>query len=590
MQEALAQGVADLVGMSIDAEALVEEAGAVKEVTQFVSLYSCDVVTRPSAGGAILGMGREQGRQSEASKGGWQAMGKQVRMMEASRRRGRGRRQRIREEGGWHESTLPRLAAGSEEAGGQETEAQAGSGYAEALRAEARRSLEAARRAQRLAECELWLSRRLGECHLPEPVVAKLRRRFERRVFEAGELEQAINDEREALAALTSLGLIREMGQEKAQASGMVTEAEKVQAAFDRMFGLEVEARFAGVRPFVSIREAYARVTGDPAVRGGISTASTLGSVRADAFAPITRISEADVTTATFSYLLGVSMNKRLLHDYQAWPAEWKLFCTEVPIKDFKQQQRVRLGAFGSLPVVNEDTAYTTVTLTDAEATYTASKRGNIVTITRETIINDDLHAIRQVPTKLAVAAAYTLAEFVYTFLSGNAAIYDGFALFDATNHKNLGGIALASSAVQAGVTAMREQTNFASKRIGLRPRYLIVPPELEFTGLVIAKSAGLPGTNNNDINPMMGYTQLIVSPQLPAAGTPSNSSWYLAADPAEVDTIEIGFVGGQVNPALFIQDNPLYGLNFTQDAISYKCRHEYGGAVMDWRGLYRGI
>jgi len=458
-----------------------------------------------------------------------------------------------------------------------------------ALHADAQRALEAARRAQRLAECELLLGRRLGESHLPGPVASKLRRRFEGRVFEASDLERAISEERETLAALASLGLIRDMGYEKPQVSAMVSEAEKVQAAFDRMLDLEVDARFAGVRPFTSVREAYARVSGDPTVRG-ISSLSTIGMVKIDESAPLTRITESDLTTASFSYLLGVSMNKRLLHDYQAWPAEWKRFCTEVPIRDFKQQTRVRLGAFGSLSTVAEDSAYTTLTLSDAAASYSASKRGNLVTISRETIINDDLHAIKQIPTKLAVAAAYTLAEFVYGFLSGNGTIYDGNALFDATPHNNLGASALSSAAMQAGVTAMREQTNFAGKRIGLRPKYLIVPPELEFTGMVIVKSAGVPGSNNNDINPMLGYTQLIVSPQLPAAATPSQSSWYLAADPAEVDTIEIGFVGGQVNPAMFIQDNPLYGLNFTQDSISYKVRHEYGGAVMDWRGMYRGI
>jgi hypothetical protein len=48
--------------------------------------------------------------------------------------------------------------------------------------------------------------------------------------------------------------------------------------------------------------------------------------------------------------------------------------------------------------------------------------------------------------------------------------------------------------------------------------------------------------------------------------------------------------VGGQVNPMLFVQDMPLYGLNFSQDIISFKVRHEYGGAVVDYRGFYRGI
>ena len=608
--ESLEQGVPGLVGISIDVNGMDEarrdaSGQLINEVTRIVRLNSCDIVTKPSAGGAILGLaGQRFPAPAARSIGGTVQMAKRMDLTEAAKRTAREAAKqsyykereaealrRIREDGAWADASVPSLADVADgQTGAAEADAQDDNvTQVAALHEDARRALAAARRAQRLAECELLLGRRLRESNLPGPVVSKLRRRFENQAFEANELERAINDERETLAALAGLGLIREMGYEKPQATNMITEAEKIQAAFDRMFDLEVDARFAGVRAFSSVREAYARVSGDPSVRG-ISGYSTLGQIRVDERAPITRISEADVTTANFSYLLGVSMNKRLLHDYQAWPAEWRRFCTEVPIRDFKQQTRVRLGAFGSLSTVAEDTPYTTLTLSDSAASYSATKRGNIVTVSREAIINDDLHAIKQIPTKLAVAAAYTLAEFVYSFLSGNGNIYDGNALFDAINHANLGAAALSSSAMQAGVTAMREQTNYANKRIGLRPKYLIVPPELEFTGLILVKSAGVPGSNNNDINPMMGYTQLIVSPQLPAAGTPSNSSWYLAADPAEVDTIEVGFVGGQVNPALFIQDQPLYGLNFTQDAISYKCRHEYGGAVMDWRGLYRGI
>ncbi len=188
-----------------------------------------------------------------------------------------------------------------------------------------------------------------------------------------------------------------------------------------------------------------------------------------------------------------------------------------------------------------------------------------MVTVSREVIVNDDLQAIKQIPTKLAVAAAYTLAEFVYGFLANNPNIYDGNPLFTSgAPHNNLGSSALSSTAMQSGVTAMREQTNYAGKRIGLRPRFLVVPPELEWTSMVVTKSAGVPGSNNNDINPMLGYVTPIIAPQLT-----SPTQWFLVADPREVDTIEVGFVGGQVNPALLIQDNPLYGLNFTSDVIS---------------------
>lgn len=454
----------------------------------------------------------------------------------------------------------------------------------EAQRAEMERLLAHAR----LDRAQVLLERRLQESLLPNAVCATIKERFAGRVFEADELDKEIDTQLNMLAQLTRDGLVRGHGFDRAAIVGsQITEAEKIQAAFDLMIGVEIDtARMGNIRGFTSIRDAYARVTGDPNLMGGISSTSLLGQIAIHESAPIVRISEVDTTTASFSYLLGTSMNKRLLKDYQAWPAEWMKFCTIVPIRDYKQQTRIRLGAFGTLAVVPEDNLYQSVTLTDSTATYVPQKRGNTVGVSRETILNDDLQAIKQIPTKLAVAAAYTLAEFVYQFLSANLNIYDGSPLFTPTGpHTNFGSAALSTVAMQAGITAMREQTNFAGKRLGLRPRFLVVPPELEFTAMIVTKSAGVPGSNNNDINPMLGYVTPIVSPQLTNPG-----QWFLVGDPREIDTIEIGFVGGQVNPALFIQDGPLFGANFSQDVITYKIRHEYGGCVTDYRGLYRGM
>jgi len=428
---------------------------------------------------------------------------------------------------------------------------------------------------RRLIECERTLLRTLTGASLPTALTTRVERRFSGRVFEASELEAALADERALLAELTDVGLIRGMGYEKQIRVGM-TEGERLQKAFDQLFDIQEGER---VPQLGGIREAYVVATGD----SGITGVSAPEQLR-----------EADITTATFSYLLGTSMNKRLLKDYQAWPSEWQKFCTVTPIKDFKQQDRIRLGAFGSLSTVPEDTAYTTLTLSDTRAVYVPAKRGNLVPVTRETIVNDDLYAIRQIPGKLAVAAAFTLAEFVYGILTAAGNIYDGSPLFtNGGAHGNSAvatpgtpntGAALASAAMQTGVTKMRRQTNLAGKPIGLKPRYLIAPPELEWQGMVVTKSAGAPGANYNDINPMLGYAEVIVAPQLS-----SPTGWYLAADPRVIDTIEVGFVGGQINPVLFIQDQPLFGSNFTNDVITYKVRHEYGGAVVDYRGFYQG-
>ena len=570
IREACLLGNPGLIGLSIDiygtwqprAGSGLKEGQALKEVTGVLALNSCDIVTRPSAGGAFQHIlhsldDKTLDPQSTISYEGAFPM---------------------------HDELQPQSTASPEKTNTPPTgpeHVQEQEPLDDPVAQETRTLLEELR----LERAQLALERRLLECALPETVKTRVRERYQGRIFEMRELERELHSQRQLLAELAESGLIRDHGYEKPVLGTQITEAEKVQAAFDRMFDLEIDSRFGNIRGFTSIREAYARVTGDASV-SGLSNASQLGLIRVEEAAPLARISEADTTTATFSYLLGTSMNKRLLKDYQAWPAEWQKFCTITPIRDFKQQTRVRLGAFSSLPIVAEDTAYSSVSLTDTAATYVPTKRGNLVTVSREAIVNDDLFAIRQIPTKLAVAAAYTLAEFVYSFLSSNPTIYDGNPLFmNSAPHNNLGSAALSTAAMQTGVTAMREQTNMAGKRIGLRPRYLIVPPELEWQAMVVTKSAGVPGSNNNDINPMMGYVTPIVSPQLSSA-----TQWFFAADPAVVDTIEIGFVGGQVNPALFVQDMPLLGLNFSQDAISFKVRHEYGGAVVDYRGFYRGI
>jgi hypothetical protein len=529
-----------------------------KDVTGVIALNSCDIVTRPSAGGAFQHILHSLNDEAPPSLPATPLPTKGVFPMQ--------------------EESQTNKPFSSENAPPERSQEP---GTTSDMLQETRKLLEEVR----LERAQLALERRLLECTLPERVKTRVRERYRGRVFEMAELERELHEQRLLLADLSEDGLIRGYGYEKPQTGGHISEAEKIQAAFDRMFDLEVDSRFGVGRGFTSIREAYARVTGDASVHT-LSEQTQLGLIRVGESAPLARISEADTTTATFSYLLGTSMNKRLLKDYQAWPAEWAKFCTITPIRDFKQQTRVRLGAFGSLPTVAEDTAYTSVSLTDTAATYVPTKRGNLVTVSREAIVNDDLYAIRQIPTKLAVAAAYTLAEFVYGFLSSNPTIYDGGALFTTGSpHNNLGSSALSTAAMQSGVTAMREQTNLANKRIGLRPRYLVVPPELEWVAMIATRSAGVPGSPNNDINPMMGYVTPIVSPQLNSA-----TQWFFVADPAVIDTIEIGFVGGQINPALFVQDTPLLGLNFTQDAISFKCRHEYGGAVVDYRGLYRGI
>ncbi len=308
VQEACVLGKPELIGLSVDilGSWQLNEASKAREVTHILALNSCDIVTRPSAGGAfrrILHSDLDSHPHNPLPlEGDLSSMDTPLQEQQDT----------------IQETHIAPLATETSSVHEQQMQA---------LMQEVQRE-----------RSQLTLERRLLESVLPEPIQAHIRTRFGGHIVEAEEIDAEIQAQRDILATLAAQGLIRGNGYEKPTIGSMVTEAEKVQAAFDRMFELDIDStRLGNVRAFGSIREAYARVTGDASVVG-FDGRSQLGTIRVSESAPIGRITEADTTTASFSYLLGTSMNKRLLKDYQAWPAEWQKFCTIAPTTDFQQR------------------------------------------------------------------------------------------------------------------------------------------------------------------------------------------------------------------------------------------------------------
>ena len=167
-------------------------------------------------------------------------------------------------------------------------------------------------------------------------------RRFAGQAVREADLAAAIDEERAVLAELTAGGLIRGMGYEKRVSVGM-TEAERLQKAFDQLFDLQEGEK---VPALSGIREAYAVATHDYAVTGVHAPGAVAGSGHHDLDLLLPAGHQHEQAAA--QGLPGMAV------------ASGRSACTITPIKDFKLQNRVRLGAFGSLSTVAEDTAYTT--------------------------------------------------------------------------------------------------------------------------------------------------------------------------------------------------------------------------------------
>jgi hypothetical protein len=240
------------------------------------------------------------------------------------------------------------------------------------------------------------------------------------------------------------------------------------------------------------------------------------------------------------------------------------------------------MGGYGSLPTVAQGAPYLALdTPGDAHESYALAKKGGTEEMTLEAVRNDDMGVIQRVPGKLAKAGKRTLSEFVAAFFSGNPAMSDGDAWFHS-NHANLGSTALSADALAATRLLMLKRTELTSgKRLGIPPRNLLVPLDLEETAFNLFRKQ-----TNNDTD----FVEAMQMRVIPIWAWTDATDWVAMVDPMEIPSLEIGFLDGAEEPSLFVQDSPTAGSLFTHDKITYKIRHVYGGVPTDHRGVYKHV
>ena len=384
---------------------------------------------------------------------------------------------------------------------------------------------------------------------------------------------------------------------------GGADEADKIAEAVDGFFMRGADE---------SVRAEYKKITGHDAPRDGFRSAKRMyeditgdrdvtGYIQnPQAKRRFQRILEA-IQTGSFANLWGDSMHRRMLSEYRAtdYSQRWRRMVSRITaVPDFRTQERLRWGSFADLAPVAQLQPYPIISNpTDEKVSFAPSKRGGIVEISREAIKNDDVGMVQELPKRLAFSAARTLHKFVFDLIVTNPTLDDGVALFAAAvtrGHSSAGNIQTAAlSTTTVGIARqrlLRVKDRDANTVLGLSPKILIVPPELEEIGLRLTSIPVYPVSGQNATEPNIiarnyGLNELMVLETLTDV-----TDYFIVADPNLVNTIEIAFVDGQEEPALFVQDQESVGSVFSADKLSWKVRHEYGGDILDWRGFQGGI
>jgi hypothetical protein len=484
---------------------------------------------------------------------------------------------------------------------------------------EAKRAAQEAEKAKReaaLARTMLTIEHRLEKAKLPEKFEEAIRLQFKDRIVGAEEIDQAIKSLKEAQASLDPSGRVRAGG-------GDVT----IGVVPDDRLELEVARLLMGNTEFKAlehseddiVKERIAESSAyDSWIKAGkpdLPKYQRISSLLYDYFGgdPLfnNRAMEA-ATTSTLTTAVKNTVNIMTANMYSQRELWFEPIVQTHEVDTIDDATLARLTGTNALSTVNEGAAYTELAIADAEETASFVKRGNYIGITLEVLMSDKIGFVRRIPQVLAnswyntqsdlVSNVFTVNTAAGPVLADSGALFNATALSSAGGHANLLTTGLSHAEFSVVRTAMAKQTDQvlgAGRRLLLRPRYLLVPADLEVTALNIRNSELVPGESGGattggqlqTVNNFRGTFDVIVVPTWT-----DTDNWAAVADPAVAPAIHLIYPRGQRTPQVFSADGETSGAMFTNDEIRLKVRlmtyrfsSTYDCApVSDWRGLHK--
>lgn len=364
------------------------------------------------------------------------------------------------------------------------------------------------------------------------------------------------------------------------------------------------------------------------------------------------------MTMSDFAGYFGDILDRSILANYAECPYTWRQYAKATSINDFRQAKIFRFdrgasvldgpilpnayGAGGSGPTgLAQVTEYPMRYRVESNYVDQLYKFGARMDFSWETLVNDDLDALKDTPALFGRAARRTEEKRVtelYTQSTGpNSTFYSNANknLVNVTVLPNLAtGYGLPNNphlsivSLQAALNIMMNQRDLDGEPISIDAVTLVVPPALKIVAMNILNASqvwmndqggtiGLEGSGSTVSatslqrlladNWAKNIVKLAVNYYAPVVNTTSGATaWYLFADPnAGRPALQQSFLRGREGPEMFMKAansvaigegrmgpgagvmpgtgmvNPMDG-DFETDSIMYKIRHVLGGTLLD--------
>jgi hypothetical protein len=290
-------------------------------------------------------------------------------------------------------------------------------------------------------------------------------------------------------------------------------------------------------------------------------------------------------TTSDFGVLLENVMHKTLQAAYAVTPDSWSRVCGIGSVSDFRPHNRYLRGTFGELDDLNEAGEFKTKAVPDgAKEQISAKIKGNIIALSRQAIVNDDMDAFSGIAIDFGRAAKLTIEIAFYRLLALNSGLgpvmNDGKTFFHA-DHGNIPTAAVPSVVAFDAMRVLmaRQKDVSGNEYLEIRPYTGLFPTELGGTARTLNDAAYDPDTANKLQKPNMVrgmFSDIVDTPRL--SGTP----WYGFADKDMAPAFEVVFLNGEQEPFLDSEEG------WRTDGTEWKVRHDFGVGGVNYRSASR--
>lgn len=271
------------------------------------------------------------------------------------------------------------------------------------------------------------------------------------------------------------------------------------------------------------------------------------------------------------------------LAGWSSAPASFDRWCRIGALRDYRPESRAGLSAHPTLTEVSEGAEIPRVARGSRAEHIEAKHYSSVFAVSRQLVLGDHAAAIAREPAAAGRAARMTVQREVTRLLTSQSGTgptleQDSLPLFHAAhgNYVASSGAAPSVTTLSAARKAMRTRVDPVSGEVlNIVPRVLLVPAALETQARVLAAST------NTMVGDAEGDLVVAVDPLLDAV---SATAWYLVADGAMFDTLEVAFLQGRAEPLLENRTG------WSIDGTDFKISLDFGVACLDFRGMYRNV